>query len=181
MQFHPNLSYEDFVRGWRPTGDGRLSLADGVFMETIRVASKTPSSRFVVVIEEINRGNPAQIFGELLTLLEAGKRTPNEALELCYPDADGTRRPVHIPENLYVIGTMNITDRSLALVDLALRRRFAFISLQPQAVRGVSGSSAQAMSSHTWWLTSSVGSSNSMNGLRQTHASAHSSASATAM
>ena len=101
-------------------------------MEAIRAASKNPSSRFVVVIEEINRGNPAQIFGELLTLLEAGKRTPKEALELCYPDADGKRRPVHIPENLYVIGTMNIADRSLALVDLALRRRFAFISLQPR-------------------------------------------------
>lgn len=86
VQFHPNLSYEDFVRGWRPTGEGKLSLADGVFMEAIKAASKDPSSKFVVVIEEINRGNPAQIFGELLTLLEAGKRTPNEALELCYPD-----------------------------------------------------------------------------------------------
>src|SRR5262249_18779249 len=119
VQFHPNLSYEDFVRGWRPTGDGKLSLVDGVFMETIKAASKDSSSKFVVVIEEINRGNPAQIFGELLTLLEAGKRTPSEALELCYPDADGKRRPVHVPENLYVIGTMNIADRSLALVDLA--------------------------------------------------------------
>lgn len=132
VQFHPNLSYEDFVRGWRPTGDGKLSLADGVFMEAIKAASKDPSSKYVVVIEEINRGNPAQIFGELLTLLEAGKRTPNEALELCYPDADGKRRPVHIPENLYVVGTMNIADRSLALVDLALRRRFAFIGLEPR-------------------------------------------------
>ncbi len=132
VQFHPNLSYEDFVRGWRPTGEGKLSLADGVFMEAIKAASKDPSSKFVVVIEEINRGNPAQIFGELLTLLEAGKRTPNEALELCYPDADGKRRPVHIPENLYVVGTMNIADRSLALVDLALRRRFAFIGLEPR-------------------------------------------------
>lgn len=132
VQFHPNLSYEDFVRGWRPTGEGKLSLADGVFMEAIKAASKEPSSRFVVVIEEINRGNPAQIFGELLTLLEAGKRTPSEALELCYPDADGKRRPVHIPENLYVVGTMNIADRSLALVDLALRRRFAFVSLEPR-------------------------------------------------
>lgn len=132
VQFHPNLSYEDFVRGWRPTGEGKLSLADGVFMEAIKAASKDPSSKFVVVIEEINRGNPAQIFGELLTLLEAGKRTPNEALELCYPDADGKRRPVHIPENLYVIGTMNIADRSLALVDLALRRRFAFVGLEPR-------------------------------------------------
>ena len=132
VQFHPNLSYEDFVRGWRPTGEGKLSLADGVFMEAIKAASKEPSSKFVVVIEEINRGNPAQIFGELLTLLEAGKRTPNEALELCYPDADGKRRPVHIPENLYVVGTMNIADRSLALVDLALRRRFAFVGLEPR-------------------------------------------------
>jgi 5-methylcytosine-specific restriction protein B len=132
VQFHPNLSYEDFVRGWRPTGDGKLSLVDGVFMETIKAASKDSSSKFVVVIEEINRGNPAQIFGELLTLLEAGKRTPSEALELCYPDADGKRRPVHVPENLYVIGTMNIADRSLALVDLAFRRRFAFVTLEPK-------------------------------------------------
>lgn len=132
VQFHPNLSYEDFVRGWRPTGEGKLALADGVFMEAIKAAAMNPSSKVVVVIEEINRGNPAQIFGELLTLLEAGKRTPNEALELCYPDADGKRRPVHIPENLYVIGTMNIADRSLALVDLALRRRFAFVGLEPR-------------------------------------------------
>lgn len=132
VQFHPNLSYEDFVRGWRPTGEGKLSLADGVFMDAIKAARKEPSSKFVVVIEEINRGNPAQILGELLTLLEAGKRTPSEALELCYPDADGVRRPVHIPDNLYVIGTMNIADRSLALVDLALRRRFAFVGLEPR-------------------------------------------------
>ena len=132
VQFHPNLSYEDFVRGWRPTGDGKLAVTDGVFMEAIRDASGKPSSQFVVVIEEINRGNPAQIFGELLTLLEADKRTPNEALELSYPDADGKRRPVYIPENLYVIGTMNIADRSLALIDLAFRRRFAFSTLEPK-------------------------------------------------
>ncbi len=132
VQFHPNLSYEDFVRGWRPIGEGKLSLADGVFMEAIKAASKETSSKLVVVIEEINRGNPAQIFGEMLTLLEAGKRTPDAALELCYPDADGGRRPVHIPDNLYVIGTMNVADRSLALVDLALRRRFAFVGLEPR-------------------------------------------------
>jgi 5-methylcytosine-specific restriction protein B len=132
VQFHPNLSYEDFVRGWRPSGDGKLTLADGVFMEAIRAALSRPEAHFVVIIEEINRGNPAQIFGELLTLLEADKRTPREALELCYPDADGIRRPVHVPENLFVIGTMNIADRSLALVDLAFRRRFAFVGLEPR-------------------------------------------------
>lgn len=129
VQFHPNLSYEDFVRGWRPTGDGRLTLVDGPFVEMMKVAAKEPTERHVVIIEEINRGNPAQIFGEMLTLLEADKRTPNEALELSYKRFDDER--VFIPDNLYVIGTMNIADRSLALVDLALRRRFAFIDLEP--------------------------------------------------
>ncbi len=131
VQFHPNLSYEDFVRGWRPTGDGKLALTDGIFMESIKLAIDNPKSEIVIVIEEINRGNPANIFGELLTLLEASKRNPNDALELCYPDANGKKLPVHIPKNLYVIGTMNIADRSLAMMDLALRRRFAFVTLEP--------------------------------------------------
>ena len=129
VQFHPNLSYEDFVRGWRPTGDGKLALVDGHFLEIIDIANNNAGNEYVVVIEEINRGNPAQIFGEMLTLLEADKRTPNEALELSYRRADNER--IYIPANLYVIGTMNIADRSLALVDLALRRRFAFINLRP--------------------------------------------------
>lgn len=129
VQFHPNLSYEDFIRGWRPVGDGKLTLVDGPFMEMVKVAAKDPTSRYVVVIEEINRGNPAQIFGEMLTLLEVDKRRADEALELSYRRSDGER--VFIPDNLYVIGTMNIADRSLALVDLALRRRFAFIDLEP--------------------------------------------------
>lgn len=129
VQFHPNLSYEDFVRGWRPAGDGRLTLVDGPFVEIMKAAAKEPTARHVIVIEEINRGNPAQIFGEMLTLLEADKRTPNEALELSYRRSDDER--VFIPDNLYLIGTMNIADRSLALVDLALRRRFAFIDLEP--------------------------------------------------
>ena len=130
LQFHPNMSYEDFVRGWRPTGEGKLSLIDGPFMEMVTAALKDPSSKFVVVIEEINRGNPAQILGEMLTLLENDKRTPTEALELCYRRKEGER--VYIPDNLYVIGTMNIADRSLALVDVALRRRFAFVELEPR-------------------------------------------------
>jgi 5-methylcytosine-specific restriction protein B len=131
VQFHPNLSYEDFVRGWRPSGNGALVLHDGVVLQMVNAALAAPSQRYVLVIEEINRGNPAQIFGELLTLLEAGKRTPRDAMQLCYPDPDGVHRPVHVPGNLYVIGTMNIADRSLALVDMAFRRRFAFVDLEP--------------------------------------------------
>ena len=131
VQFHPNLSYEDFVKGWRPSGEGRLKLVDGAFMEAVESASKDPESPHVIVIEEINRGNPAQIFGELLTLLEAGKRNPDDALELSYSEAGEERQAVHIPENLHVIGTMNLADRSLAMVDFALRRRFAFVTLEP--------------------------------------------------
>ncbi|MFC1526227.1 AAA family ATPase [Candidatus Latescibacterota bacterium] len=129
VQFHANLSYEDFVRGWRPSGDGALSLEDGPLMEMID-AAREDSEPYVLVIEEINRGNPAQILGEMLTLLESDKRTPSEALELSYRRHEGER--VYIPDNLYVIGTMNIADRSIALVDLALRRRFAFADLEPQ-------------------------------------------------
>ena len=128
IQFHPSLSYEDFVRGWRPDGHGQLSLIDGVFLEAVGTARAEPDRPFVVIIEEINRGNPAQIFGEMLTLLERDKRNEEEAIELAYRSKQGER--VFIPRNLFVIGTMNIADRSLALVDLALRRRFAFVTLE---------------------------------------------------
>lgn len=129
MQFHPSLSYEDFVRGWRPSGDGRLLLVDGPFMKMVRAAIADPSTPHIMVIEEINRGNPAQVFGEMLTLIESEKRTPAEALELSYTRSDDER--VHVPANLFIIGTMNVADRSIALVDLAFRRRFAFHDLQP--------------------------------------------------
>jgi 5-methylcytosine-specific restriction protein B len=130
VQFHPSLSYEDFVRGWRPDGDGRLKLVDGILMQAIDAAASEPDRPFVLVIEEINRGNPAQIFGEMLTLLENTKRDRSEAIELAYRRIPGER--VHVPKNLYVIGTMNVADRSLAIVDLALRRRFAFVDLEPR-------------------------------------------------
>ena len=128
FQFHPNMSYEDFIRGYRPDGDGRLTLVDGPFLE-VATAKRDLSNDYVIVIEEINRGNPAQIFGEMLTLLEADKRDPSEALALAYPRSSDER--VHIPPNMYVIGTMNVADRSIAMVDLALRRRFAFVDLEP--------------------------------------------------
>ncbi len=130
VQFHPSTSYEDVVRGYRPAGDGRLTLVDGVLLQAAEAARAEGDRPYVLVIEEINRGNPAQILGEMLTLLEHDKRVPSEAVELAYPRGDGER--VYLPPNLYVIATMNLADRSLAPVDFALRRRFAFVSLAPR-------------------------------------------------
>ena len=129
VQFHPNLSYEDFVRGYRPEGDSKLTLMDGPFLKLCDTARQDDCGKYVMVIEEINRGNPASIFGELLTLLEADRRNADGELALAYPRSDSER--FHIPPNVYVIGTMNLADRSLALVDFALRRRFAFFDLEP--------------------------------------------------
>ena len=129
MQFHANMSYEDFVRGLRPNQGQGFDLTDGPFLEMVQNAKDHPDETYVFVIEEINRGNPAKIFGELLTLLEAGKRDECSAMELTYRKGLGEK--IYVPCNLYVIGTMNIADRSLAMVDMALRRRFAFITLKP--------------------------------------------------
>lgn len=130
VQFHPGTSYEDFVRGWRPGGDGTLRLEDGPLLQHAERARAHPDVPHVLLIEEINRGNPAQAFGELLTLIEGTKRAPSDAIELAYHAED--EGPFHLPPNFYIIGTMNIADRSLALVDFALRRRFAFLRLEPQ-------------------------------------------------
>ena len=135
VQFHPNLSYEDFVRGWRPSSDGTLELVDGFFMKLINEALQDPNSKFVAIIEEINRGHPSHIFGELLTLLESDKRSPDYSIQLCYPNPSGTSNSTHIPDNVYVVGTMNTADRSLALIDFAFRRRFAFASFEPKLGR----------------------------------------------
>lgn len=130
VQFHPGTSYEDFVRGWRPGSDGKLDLVDGPLLQHAERARTNPDVEHVLIIEEFNRGNPAQALGEMLTLLENTKRSSREALELTYMYDD--EPPYFLPENLYVIGTMNTADRSLALVDFALRRRFAFFDLAPQ-------------------------------------------------
>nr|WP_183373008.1 AAA family ATPase [Gordonia humi] len=130
VQFHPGTSYEDFVRGWRPGGDGRLTLVDGPLLQHAARARTAPDIPHVIVIEEFNRGNPAQALGEMLTLLERSKRTAADALELTYMRDD--ELAFFLPDNLYVVGTMNTADRSLALVDFALRRRFAFFELEPQ-------------------------------------------------
>ena len=92
IQFHPSLSYEDFVRGWRPDGNGQLKLIDGVFLQAISAARAESDLPFVVIVEEINRGNPAQTFGEMLTLLEHDKRREEEAIELAYQSQAGRTR-----------------------------------------------------------------------------------------
>ena len=129
VQFHQSYSYEDFIRGWRPTETAGFELADGVFVDFVHRAHADPTHDYFFIIDEINRGNLSKIFVELLLLLEADKRSPIYALPLTYRKPG--EAPFYLPTNLYVIGTMNTADRSLALVDYALRRRFTFVDLVP--------------------------------------------------
>ncbi|RIY07834.1 AAA family ATPase [Hymenobacter rubripertinctus] len=130
VQFHPSYSYEDFVQGFRPDEQGAFRLRDGLLVEFCRRASLEPEQPYFLLIDELNRGHVARIFGELLLLLEADKRGPAHALRLPYAPAGSP--PFFVPENVFVIGTMNLADRSLAPLDYALRRRFAFVSLRPE-------------------------------------------------
>ncbi len=129
VQFHPSYSYEDFVQGLRPVESGGFERRDGPLLAFCKDALEDQSSKYVLIIDEINRGNVSKILGELLSLFEADKRDPRYAVTLAYARED--EPPFHVPPNLYVIGMMNTADRSLALVDYALRRRFAFIDLEP--------------------------------------------------
>lgn len=128
VQFHQSYAYEDFVQGWRPTAAGGFTLRNGVFYEFCKRAEKRPDTPHVFIVDEINRGNLSRIFGELLMLIEADKRGPQHSIVLTY-SAAGER--FHVPENVHVLGMMNTADRSLAIVDYALRRRFAFETLEP--------------------------------------------------
>ena len=130
VQFHQSYSYEDFVHGYRPTGRGIFERRDGTFVDFVRRAQRDTSSTFVFVIDEINRGNLSKILGELMLLIEQDKRSEQWATKLAYAEKDA--QPFFVPKNVYVLGLMNTADRSLSLVDYALRRRFAFISLEPE-------------------------------------------------
>ena len=135
VQFHPSYAYEDFVQGFRPAlqgGQPGFALRNGPLLDAAEHAREEPDAKHFLVIDEINRGNLAKVFGELYFLLEYR----GEQMRLQYADA-GER--FALPDNLYLIGTMNTADRSIALVDLALRRRFHFVEFHPDKppVRGL--------------------------------------------
>jgi 5-methylcytosine-specific restriction enzyme B len=128
VTFHPSYTYEDFIEGFRPernhNGGLNLQLTDGLFKRVCAAAEAEPERPFVVLIDEINRGNIAKIFGELITLIEHDKRGMNHLLAQ-------SGENFNVPPNVFIIGTMNTADRSIQLLDTALRRRFRFIELMP--------------------------------------------------
>lgn len=123
VQFHQNYSYEDFIMGYKPDGEG-FKLVDGVFFEFCQKAERDGGDHYFI-IDEINRGNVSKIFGELMMLIENDKRGV-EKLRLAYKDVLFT-----VPKNVYILGMMNTADRSLAIMDYALRRRFSFYEVEP--------------------------------------------------
>ena len=125
VQFHQSYSYEDFVMGYRPSKDG-FELREGSFYNFCKKAEEDSENDYFFIIDEINRGNLSKIFGELFMLIENDKRGEKNKIQLLYSD-----ELFFIPKNVYIIGLMNTSDRSLAMIDYALRRRFAFFDLKP--------------------------------------------------
>ncbi len=126
VQFHQNYSYEDFIIGYRPSADGSFELNHGVFYNFCERCKENPDEHYFFIIDEINRGNLSKIFGELLMLIETDKRGEEHKINLVYGGES-----FYIPDNLHIIGMMNTADRSLAMIDYALRRRFSFYTMKP--------------------------------------------------
>ena len=124
IQFHQNYSYEDFVMGYKPNDKGGFDLQEGIFYNFCKKADGDRDHQYFFIIDEINRGNLSKIFGELLMLIENDYR--NKPIQLAY-----TKESFSVPSNIYIIGMMNTADRSLAMIDYALRRRFSFFEMKP--------------------------------------------------
>ena len=124
VQFHQNYSYEDFVLGYKPNENGGFELKEGIFYQFCKKAATDKYNEYFFIIDEINRGNLSMIFGELLMMIE--KEYRNTPVQMSYAD-----RRFAVPSNVYLIGMMNTADRSLAMIDYALRRRFSFLEMKP--------------------------------------------------
>jgi 5-methylcytosine-specific restriction protein B len=136
VTFHQSYGYEEFVEGIKPkTINGQVTypLENGVFKNICIEAEKQPEKPFVLIIDEINRGNISKIFGELITLIEPSKRSGDDQVEAISLVLPSSGLPFSVPNNVYIIGTMNTADRSLTMIDTALRRRFDFIEMMPDA------------------------------------------------
>lgn len=130
VQFHQSYAYEDFIQGYRPKEGGGFHRRDGLFYDFCNRARTDLGRPYVFIIDEINRGNLSKVFGELMMLIEFDKRGSEYAIPLTYADVQDP--PFSVPENVHLLGLMNTVDRSLAMVDYALRRRFVFFTLRPQ-------------------------------------------------
>lgn len=162
VQFHPSYSYEDFFEGYRPSlsdGHATFQLADGPLKLLAAAAEREPGQTFVLLIDEINRGNLAKVFGELYFLLEYR----NQSVELQY-----SRKGFQLPKNLWIIGTMNTADRSIALIDAALRRRFYFVPFFPDQppIQGILHRWLKARQPDMTWVADVVDLANSQLGER---------------
>ena len=151
VTFHQSYSYEDFIEGFRPQKNGNIELKNGIFKNISKEALQNKEQNYYIVIDEINRGNISKIFGELITLIEEDKR---DIYEVTLPYS---KMPFTVPSNLYIIATMNSTDKSIATIDIALRRRFTFLKMKPSLELVENANAKSMMKKLNIYITNTLG------------------------